>query len=260
MLFGVALASGEEMEGVPTEVEDDSKQPDSEEPVKEAEGASKTQEKRGLFRVTGVHGENLQPYQFVYPVPQQAAAYQPQQMPQYEPRSVGSLPSPTILKPYPMPYAQPTYQQQYVINSPSPAPHVPIPYSSHTPMILLMMPPHPGNPYGSLMLLPYNNIVPQYNPNNIVPQYTPNNIVPNRVPFQYVPQYVPVPVKGYGQAPGFSSAHFKTSEYSQKPSVGPQYLSSQNYQEQPQSSEEQDSGVTSAPNYVSRRPVEYVKG
>lgn len=241
-MLGVSTSRGKEVEATTTAVE-----PKEEGTTQDAEGSTKGPEKRGLYRVTGVLGENPQPY-FVYSDQQQASVG-----PQYEPRAAAASPAPkyetTYVKPYPLAgfSAQPTYQQQFVLPGPGHAyPYsAPIPAPA-APMVLLMMPPHPGSPYGSLMLLPASNIFPQFTPNHILPYHTPAP-APSRYVF---PQYVPVPAK-----PFLPTAHFK-NEYPQKPTT--QY---QGYQDQSASVEEVDQSTTS-PNYGSRMrsSEQYVKG
>ncbi|XP_054263585.1 uncharacterized protein LOC128986972 [Macrosteles quadrilineatus] len=238
IVLAVGLVRGEDVE-VTTVTAEEMKLDDVDTPVKSDD--EKNPEKRGLFRVTGVHGENPQ-YQVVYALPQQI----PQQQYQH-PVETRAVPSASY-KPYMGYSAQPTYQQPFVIPSPS----MPVPYSTPTPMILLMMPPHPGNPYGSLILVPASNF---FTPNHIMPYNAPG-----RVPIQFVPQYVPVPVKGY-QGSAYPTAHFK-DQYSQKPlvqSLGPQYQEQQSSgedvsQEHPSSAASQDYGARV-------RPIDqYVKG
>lgn len=256
IVLAIGLARGEEAEATTAAVAEEMKPAEESDTPPKTEEEAKNPEKRGLFRVTGVHGENPSQYQLVYSLPQHLPQQQSYQHPgvpveQRADPSASLIREHAYLKAYPnMGYsAQPTYQQPYALPSPS---HYPIPYSAPTTMILLMMPPHPGNPYGSLMLVPASSI---FTPNHIMPYNAPN-----RVPIQFVPQYVPVPVKGY-QGPAYPAAHFK-DQYPQKPlmqNLGPQY------QEQPSSGEDvsQDHSSTATnQNYGARvRPIEqYVKG
>ncbi|KAG8327261.1 hypothetical protein J6590_024646 [Homalodisca vitripennis] len=265
-LLSAAVSAAEDAEATTSVVGEEPKQSETKDSTpKEDEQSTRSPEKRGLFRLTGVHGENFQPYNFVYPIPQQMAGYQqPSVNQQYDPRAAGVAGSPkyeqTYVKITPsVGYsAQPTYQQPIILPSAS-SPYS-SPYVAPTTMILLMVPPHPGNPYGSLMLVPSNNIFPQYTPNHILPYQASS-----RVNVQLVPQFIPIPVK-YGQTSSLPAAHYKGAEFLQKPQhVSQQYLSSQNsqsYQDQPGSSEEQDSQSTMSPNYGGRvRPLDqYVKG
>lgn len=251
LLVGVAVCWGEDAEVTTSKVKEGSLK--GEKATQEAERSTKTPEKRGLFRVTGVLGENPQPY-FVYSDPQQALGSQ------YDPRASGTSPikyETAFSKPYPLGgyNAQPAYQQQYVIptqyNAPlPPAGHPAFPFSgplaataAPTPMVILMMPPHPGNPYGSLMLIPAASIFPHFTPNHILPY-------PAQAASRFVsPQYVPVPIKPY------PAAHFK-ADYSQKPNS----LQYSSYQE-PSSSVEEADLTTTTPNYSSRmRTSEQYKG
>lgn len=248
-VLGVAWAAGEEAETTPVEA---AETPSTDKEV-EDESATKSPEKRGLFRLTGVHGENPQ-YQFLYTVPQQipavAQAYEPRAaaaglIPKYEPlmkmfpSTAYSIPSPA----YPQAYSAPSAAASYPSSAPAP-----IQLSAPTAMILMMVPPHAGQPYPQLMLVPYNNIA---SPNHILPYQQP------RVPIQLVPQFVPLPIKGYGQYP---SAHFKSSEYSQKPQSAPQqYLSSHSpqYQSSQQYLSSQSPQYQSSQQYLSSQSPQY---